>query len=267
MAIITLLTDFGLADEYVGVMKGAILAVNPAAVIVDICHHIPPQDVGAAGRMLAASFAVFPAGSIHVAVVDPGVGSSRAIVALQAGGHFFIAPDNGLIAWVVQRHRPEQLVRIHNQRWFRLPLSQTFHGRDIFAPVAGHLSLGVGLSQFGPAFGQEDLVVLAQPDQPQSGVGHLAGEVSDVDRFGNLITTVDGRHLSDFQRRDPTATLCITIGSVRIMGLASAYADVAVGEWVALVGSRGLLEVAVNGGSAAQRLGCGRGAGVTITLA
>lgn len=264
MAIITLITDFGLADEYVGVMKGAILAVNPAAVIVDICHQIPAQDVGAAGRMLAAGFAVFPPATIHVAVVDPGVGSARAIVAVRAVGHLFLAPDNGLLSLVINRHRPEQIVKLEDPRWFRPVVSRTFHGRDIFAPVAGHLSLGIDIGALGPALNQGELTVCV-PSAPTVGDGgRIEGQVTDVDGFGNLITDVDETLIGQLRQAFPTATLTLTIGPVRLTGLTATYADAPADALVALVGSRGLVEVALRDGSAAQRLGCGRGAKVVV---
>ena len=264
IAIITLLTDFGLTDEYVGVMKGAVLAVNPAAVIVDICHQIPAQDVGAAARMLVAGFAVFPPNTIHVAVVDPGVGSARAVVALKAAGHCFLAPDNGLLSSVVQCHRPEAIVRVQERRWFRPGVSHTFHGRDVFAPVAAHLSLGIDLHDLGPGIGRDDIVLLPPFAPGVVSDRRVEGDVADVDHFGNLITTVDEAVIRQLRQTDPAAALTVTVGPVRVRGLALTYADVGVGEWVALVGSRGLLEVGVRQGSAARRLGCGKGARVIV---
>jgi hypothetical protein len=266
MPIIALLTDFGLADEYVGVMKGAILAVNPNACIVDLCHQIPPRDIAAAARILTASFRYFPKQTIHVAVVDPGVGTHRAILAASAADCLFLAPDNGLLSPLLRRQGPDAIVRVENSTFFRRPTSCTFHGRDIFAPVAGHLSLGLGLHELGPPIDLDGIVMMDQPAPTALSENTWVGQVVDVDRFGNLITNLDGQRLRQLLSAHPRRRVRIEIGGRRIDDLATAYAEALTGTLLALVGSRDLLEIAVSGGSAAQELGCGQGAPIRLCL-
>src|SRR5262245_49520581 len=182
--LIALLTDYGLQDPYVGLLKGALLSVNPQARIVDLTHEVPPQDIREGSRILAAAVPYFPAGTIFVAVVDPGVGTGRALVGIETDRHFFLAPDNGLLGFL--RRNARRTVQITASKYFLKPLSQTFHGRDILAPVAGHLSRGVDLSKFGSAV--KRLAALDDAPPSVSADGALRGEVVSIDRFGNLIT-------------------------------------------------------------------------------
>jgi S-adenosyl-L-methionine hydrolase (adenosine-forming) len=254
--IVALLTDYGLQDSYAGVMKGAILSVNPAARIVDLTHEIPPQDVLDGSRVLAAAFHYFPAGTVFVAVVDPGVGTDRAIVGVEANRQFFLAPDNGLLDFFV---RPLRKVKIVESKYFRSPLSRTFHGRDIFAPVAGHLSRGVDLGRFGPPI--RKLTPLDLPAlQPAAG-GGVQGEVVAIDRFGNVITNIPEEVLPD------ESDVRITVGRKTLRKLSRTYADVPKGGLLALVGSTGHLEISVNQGSARQAARIHRGDRVLVTRA
>jgi S-adenosylmethionine hydrolase len=263
MAIITLLSDFGYADEYAGVLKGVIYGINPAATIVDLTHGIAPQDVVQAAQTLAAAFAYFPTGTIHVAVVDPGVGGRRAIIAARQHGQIILAPDNGLISLVWDLYPPEIVVVVENQKFFLSSPSRTFHGRDIFAPVAAHLSLGLALTALGPALNAAQAVRLS-PAQAQIRPGPvIEGAVEAVDHFGNLITNVHDRLLRPMIARGDTRAV-VQIGERCIVGLSGTYAEADPGRLLALINSRGRLEIALRDGSAAQALSCGKGTMVQI---
>ncbi len=258
-----LLTDFGTADHYVGAMKGAILTVCPDAQIVDIAHELTPHDVEAGAFTLAAAAPAFPPGTVFVAVVDPGVGSRRRAVALDAGGWRFVGPDNGLFSLVLADHPSAQAHEITNPVLFRPEVSATFHGRDVFGPVAGHLARGIPLAEVGPPV--SDLVRRPTPALRVRGGKEWEGEVVHVDRFGNLVTNVTTRDLDGILSGyggDPTEVVVIVEGNV--LPLVRTYADVSEGEACAMVGSARRLEVAVNGGSAARILGAARGAMILI---
>lgn len=264
MTIITLCTDFGTRDEYVGVLKGVILSVNPTATIVDLSHGIPPQDIVVAAYMLRTSFVYFPEGSVHAVIIDPGVGTARAIVAARFQGHTFLAPDNGLLPLMWSGVAPAEVVQVDNQDLFRQPVSQTFHGRDIFAPVAAHLAKGTELKAVGHAIAPSRLQCI------NHGIPHfdpavgITGYIVGIDRFGNLITNI-GPSLLDRLAFDAKAGAVETqIGEHRIFGLANHYADGASGQPVVLIGSRGCLEIAVNCGSAAETLRASRGDKVCV---
>lgn len=265
MPIITLLTDYGTTDEYSAVLKGVIYGINPSVTIVDLTHGIAPQDVAQAARTLAAAFAYFPTGTIHVAIVDPGVGGRRAIIAADQGGQIILAPDNGLISSVWDRYPPASVVRVENQKLFLPSPSHTFHGRDVFAPVAAHLSLGIALSELGRSL--DPAQALRLPWQP---IRHLPGPMIEgvieaVDHFGNLITNIDERHLETL-RANNDAKMVVEVGNRRIVGLSDAYWQSYRGDLLALVNSRGRLEIAVSNGSAAQELCCGHGVPVRVSL-
>jgi len=255
--IVALLTDYGLRDPYVGVMKGALLSVNPEARIVDLTHDIPPQDVREAARVLSASRSFFPAGTLFVAVVDPGVGTSRAILGVETDRHTFLAPDNGLLSFLDRDGRISRIVSVTESRYFLKPLSRTFHGRDIFAPVAGQLSKGLDLGRLGPSVGR--MTTSEAPSLRKTAAGAVQGEVVSIDRFGNLITNIPGDLLTD--ARD----VRITVGRRVVRALSRSYADAKKGELLALVGSTGHLEISVNQGSASRTARIRRGARVLVT--
>jgi S-adenosyl-L-methionine hydrolase (adenosine-forming) len=248
--IVALLTDYGLQDSYAGVMKGAILSANPKARIVDVTHDVPPQDVAEGARVLAAALPYFPDGTVFVAVVDPGVGSDRAILGVETDRHLFLAPDNGLLGFLHGRRK----VRITESKYFLKPLSQTFHGRDIFAPVAGRLSAGADLATFGPAAKSMKTLPASEPRVSRKGV---EGEVVSIDRFGNLITNI------------PEALLprraSVKVGPHVVRALSRSYAEAPKGGLLALVGSTGHLEISVNHGSARRAAGIQRGDRVLVT--
>jgi len=257
--VVALLTDFGLRDHYAGVMKGAILSVDPEARIVDISHDVTPQDVTSAYFLLQNCFSYFPRGTLFVAVVDPGVGTDRAILAVETARHLFLAPDNGLLSFL---QASERIVRIHHVRNRRLMLPQvssTFHGRDIFAPVAGHLSKGLPVAKVGPAVKAMRTLRTAAPRVERTGV--LVGEVVTIDRFGNLVTNIPVDKVRDAGKVE------IRVGSRTIQELSETYAKKPKGSLVAVPGSGGTLEIAVTRGSAAKTVGAGVGDIVRVSHA
>jgi S-adenosyl-L-methionine hydrolase (adenosine-forming) len=249
---ITLLTDFGTADGYVAAMKGVIAAIFPDAFIDDVAHDIPPGDVHAAAWALAGYWRLYPSGTVHVAVVDPGVGSARRALAATVEGRFFVAPDNGVLTRVFADASAFTAVTIDNETFFRDMVSATFHGRDVFAPVAAHLAGGVSLRELGRAI--HDPVKLDLPE-PQRVGDVVTGAVVHVDRYGNLVTNIPAVWVQGSSH-------------VRIAGrelpLRRTYTDVAPGEALALSGSRGTLELSVRDGNAADLLSVGRGAEVLV---
>lgn len=250
MSVVTLLTDFGTADSYVGQVKGAILSVAPSAQLVDLTHTVPPQDVFAGAYLLWTAVAAFPAGTIHVAVVDPGVGSARRAIALRtARGDFLVGPDNGLLQPAAERLGGIQTAVELTQREFWRPApSTTFHGRDIFGPIAAHLAVGTPLEALGAPV--DDLVRLELP------LAHGPhGEVLHVDTYGNLITNVPADVLPP--------RYVVRLGSVVVRPAAS-YAAVEPGGLLALIGSSGLLEISARDANAAATLGARRGTRVVV---
>jgi S-adenosylmethionine hydrolase len=261
--LVTLLTDFGTADYFAGAMKGAVLASNPHAQVVDITHEIPPHDVEAGAFTLLAAFGAFPAGTVHVAVVDPGVGSSRRPIAVATPGHIFVGPDNGIFGYVYERVETFSVFHLTNESYFRRDVSATFHGRDIFAPVAGALARGVAVEELGPRV--EDFVRLpfARPERRADGM--LVGAIIHVDRFGNCITNVA---LRDLPSEVSCRGLRLSVGGREVNHFRRFFADESGaqgGEPFAIWGSAGLLELAVFRDSAARVLGTGRGARVLIS--
>ncbi|MDZ7294700.1 MAG: SAM-dependent chlorinase/fluorinase [candidate division KSB1 bacterium] len=248
--IVTLLTDFGTVDAFVGVMKGVILGINPEARLVDLTHEIPAHDVEAAAFVLQMAYPYFPHGTVHLVVVDPGVGSRRRAIAVQAGAHLFVAPDNGVLSWVLARESRWEAVLIERQDLFLPEVSATFHGRDVFAPVAGHLSRGLALRELGPAIPE---LVRTKVPQPSVEGTCARGEIVYFDRFGNAVTNLP-RHLVP-----PHADLTIAVGSFRIQGLVSCYDEGTEGMPMALWGSAGYLELALRRDNLRARLGLVKG--------
>jgi S-adenosylmethionine hydrolase len=265
MSVVALLTDFGHQDHYVGAVKGAVLTACRKAVLVDVGHEVPPHDVLAGAFALAACYRSFPKRTVFVAVVDPGVGSERRALALQAGGYLFVGPDNGIFTLVLADRPRAKVHAITNRRLCAKVLSPTFHARDVFGPVAGHLARGVRLDRVGPAV--RDPVTFALPPVRRTAHEWIA-TVLHVDRFGNLTTTLteaDLQGILDEVDGDPTRLVVVVEDAV--LPLARTYADVAEGEGCALVGSSGRLEVAVHRGSAARLFGAARGAPVFVRMA
>ncbi|MCI0422413.1 MAG: SAM-dependent chlorinase/fluorinase [Acidobacteria bacterium] len=250
-SIITLTTDFGLDDPFAGIMKGVILSVNPEAKIVDITHGVPAQDILAGSLMLQSSCAYFPKGTIHVAVVDPGVGSGRRPLLALGGDYAFVGPDNGLLARVIESQQHVRVFHLTEQAYCLKPVSRTFHGRDIFAPVAAWLARGISPELFGPLV--DDWIRLDWPSPRPIGPGRLQGTVLHIDRFGNLMTNISQEHLSEAR-----AGFEIVLGNSKINRLCWSYAEAADGEPFAILGSAGLLEISVKRASAAEQLGVRR---------
>ena len=259
--IITLTTDFGTRDPWVGVMKGVILGICPGARLVDLSHDIAPQDALEGALCLEAAAGFFPSGTIHLAVVDPGVGGSRRPLALRAAGQCYVGPDNGLWSLAFERGGAVEAVEL-TAREYRLPaVSRTFHGRDLFAPAAAHLASGVPLDRLGPAV--TDLVRLLLPlARHESGL--IVGEVIGTDRFGNLLTTVTEEDLASL---DASRGLVVEIAGIRVGAPVSAYSAARPGAAGAIMGSAGRLEIFVREGSARLTLGLGRGAPVIVKRA
>ena len=252
MRIVTLTTDFGTQDYYVGAMKGVMLAIAPRLHLVDLSHELPAQDVLAAAFVLRHAARPFPPNTVHLAVVDPGVGSSRRALVVAAYQHLWVGPDNGLFSFALDA--PDCQVRaINNADLMGAQISRTFHGRDVFAPVAAHLAAGVPLDEVGPAV--EDPVCL-KALRPQRSADGVEGQVIHVDRFGNLVTNIAAEMLDGARR--------VCLGDVVMEGVAQTYAEVEWGDVLALVGSAGTLEISVNGGAAARQLGAGQGARVRV---
>jgi hypothetical protein len=255
---ITLTTDFGVGSHYVAAMKGVILSLHPAAAIVDVTHAVPAQDVRHGAVILEDVAPLFPADSIHVAVVDPGVGTDRAIVYARIGRQNFVAPDNGLLSRLARRTPPSKMLRLDRPEYWRHPVSSTFHGRDIMAPVAARLSLGAPPEAMGTPVGR--LVDLAWPEVQLSPRG-IVGSVILVDSFGNLITDITAEMLSNYPCNERTRIAC---GSLETPGIRRTYGDLAPGALAALVGSSGRLELALVGGNAAVRFGIKAGTPVAV---
>lgn len=258
MGVITLLTDFGTADGFAGIMHGVILRINPKAVVVDVCHDIAPQDVHAAAFVLSTVYPYFAEETIHVVVVDPGVGGERRAIAVRTLRGTFVAPDNGVLSYVFARESIPEVVQLTDSRYWLTPLSDTFHGRDLFAPVAAHLSLGVPPGDLGPTV--EDPVRFAVAEAQVREDGSIWGQVLHVDHFGNLITNVAPELL-------PAEQVRVHVAGQQVTGPVRAYALAVDGQLLSLVGSNGYLEIAVRNGSAAAVLGVGRGAKVLVTSA
>ena len=257
--VIALLTDFGGSDHYAGAMKGVVLSLCPDVTLVDISHDIPPHDVLAGALELSASYKYFPAGTIFLVVVDPGVGSTRHGIAAEAGGYRFVAPDNGVLTLVFRDAHPKRVVELTERRYARPTVSRTFEGRDRFAPAAAWLAKGVELAALGrPLAGWYSLTV----PEPVVSDASVSGEVLRVDRFGNLVTNVDRRI---FDRFSVAGAIEITAGTHAVDKVVATYSEADPGAVCALFGSTEQLEIAVNGGSAAERLQLARGAPVTIS--
>jgi len=249
MSLITLLTDFGLADWFVGTMKGVILGISPRARIVDITHDIPAGDIRAAAFALAASCRFFQAGTVHVVVVDPGVGSARKAIAVQTAKYTFVGPDNGVLSWALRAEKIKAVRLLENEEYLLRSVSYTFHGRDIFAPVAAHLARGMPLRKFGPV--AKDFVRLPWPAPNRSG-RRIQGEVIYIDRFGNAITNIEKKVVLRTQAR----SCKVQVGARHLTCPVKMFYQAAPAKTpVAVPGSCGLLEIAVNEGSAQQQLG------------
>lgn len=257
--LITLLSDFGISDEYVAVMKGAIAQINPMLRAIDITHQIPPQNIAAARFCLMNAYPYFPAGTVHVAVVDPGVGGKRRAVAVELAQGFLIAPDNGLLGGVLNQFKNSIICAVeltNPEYWLTFEPSTTFHGRDIFAPVGAHLANGVSLQKLGGEINPESLVKLDLPECIQKD-DSVIGCIQYIDHFGNLVTNIPQSYVEGNNWN-------VEIKG-RILKGRGTYSEVKLGELIALVGSHGWVEVAVNSGNAQLELGVNNGERVRIS--
>lgn len=260
MPIISLLTDFGHESFFPAAMKARILGICPDATMVDITHDVPEHDIVAGGYALYATYCHFPKGTIHCCVVDPGVGGDRIVVAVELQGYVFLAPDNGLLSFLLKSNTPERIFAVENKALMAPTVSPTFHGRDIFAPVCAHLAAGTPIEEVGP---QRNSLVRLDISSAEVTDGGIRAEVVSVDRFGNLVTNVRADILPESPRE--RRELLIRISGHKIQGVRSTYADVGLGELVAYIGSSGLMEIGRNRGSARDVLGAGVGHPVLIT--
>jgi S-adenosylmethionine hydrolase len=256
--LIALLSDFGSRDHYAGTMKGVMMGICPELSLVDITHDVRPHDVLEGALQLAAACRYFPAGTIFLAVVDPGVGSARRGIAADTGDYRFVAPDNGLLTAVLQEMPPKKIVELTERRYARPTVSRTFEGRDRFAPAAAWLAKGIQLTALGRAVSSFHQIDIPRPDVTAT---VLRGVVLLVDRFGNLVTNIDRRSFEAFARDHVVA---LTAGGHPIAGVVATYADIRAGEVCGLFGSTDHLELAANGGSAESALALSRGAIVEI---
>jgi S-adenosylmethionine hydrolase len=256
MAIITLLTDFGLRDHFVGALKGVLLKLNPELTLVDISHMIPPQDIYSGAFTLNQACFYFPAGTIHLAVVDPGVGSTRKALAVSAGGHFFVAPDNGLLTHILELQEDCIAYEITADHYFNKPVSTTFHGRDIFAPIAAWISRGIPLHQLGPVV--PNPIKLQIPVLKRVRDSLIQGAILAVDHFGNLITNL--------KPSDVPHAFKMMAGQKEISSMRQTYAEGSPGELFIVPGSTGYLEITIKDGSAAAQLNLKTGFPIGVIL-
>ena len=256
--VISLITDFGTRDGYAGVIKGVILKINPQVRLVDITHEVSPQDIFEAGFILKNSFKYFPNRSIHLVVVDPGVGSKRRAILVEAGDHFFIGPDNGVFTFIYESKSIKKVVELTNKRYFLPHISNTFHGRDIFAPAAAYLSNGVPLEDLGEIC--NDVVRFDIPE-PETERGIIKGVILHVDRFGNLISNISEVLFRELVGKGMHE---ISIGGEGLGDIKGSYSEVIEGQALALFGSSGYLEVSVRGQDAREKLKLNKGSEVKV---
>ena len=250
MNTITITTDFGLKDPYVAIMKGVIISINPNAHIWDITHEIKPGDIAEAAYILREAHSFFPKGTIHVAVVDPGVGGKRRAIAIKTEDFFFVGPDNGIFWPILEQSKNPLIIHLTNKRYFLQEISTTFHGRDIFAPVAAHISRGVDLKDMG--YPIHDPVVLSI-EKPIFLEDRIIGQVIRADHFGNLITNISEQDImGKFGSKDGVE---VEVAGIKIYGISKTYSDVPPGQPLAIIGSSGSLEISANMASAADIIG------------
>ena len=245
MSIITLLTDFGYKDNFVGVVKGVLLGINPRIHAVDLCHEVEPQNITAAAFALKTAYKYFPKDTIHLVIIDPSVGSARLPILVKTKEHYFIGPDNGVLSLALEQEEIEGIVYLDNYEFHLRPVSNTFHARDIFAPVAAHLTKGISYQLFGKGIKSYKKIKLPKP---KVGRKYIKGEVIYIDRFGDLVTNIS----QDLQEKITRSRISIKNKSIR--GVKSSYAQVKQDSLLAIWGSSGFLEIAVNSGSAKNKL-------------
>ncbi len=261
--IVTLTTDFGTADHYAGTMKGVILNVNPNAQVIDICNSVQSYDLLDGALTIAQSYRYFPSGTVHVVVVDPGVGSTRRPLLVTTERHYFVAPDNGVLSLVYDREERLVVRHVTAEHYFLQPISRTFHGRDIFAAVAGWLSKGVEPAKFGDTV--PDFVRFAAPRAKMDGPQQVRGLILKVDKFGNLITNISEEEAPQLFAGVPVP-FRMNVGKAEITTVRGSFSEGRAGEVFAIVGSMGLLEIASNRSAASHLTGAGKGAEVILRM-
>jgi S-adenosylmethionine hydrolase len=262
LGLITLLTDFGDRDSFVASMKGVILTINPHATLVDLSHHVPPHSVEDASYLLKSCYRYFPNGTVHVAVVDPGVGSARRAITVKSARYFFLAPDNGVLSYIFDDEQPVEVREINQRKFRRESPGRTFDGRDLFAPAAARLAKQEPFESYGPVIGDYQTFPIAQPHWEQA---TLVGEIVYVDRFGNLISNLTQQHLEEVRLVAKGRQLSILIGKRIIEGLVESYSEGMAEKPSALINSDGKLEVFLKEASAADLLQVGRGARIEVS--
>ncbi len=262
LSLVTLLTDFGTSDYFVSAMKGVILSINPDARVVDITHEISAHDIETAAFTLLAVHSSFPSGTIHVAVVDPGVGSARRAILVETGGQLFVGPDNGTFSYVCEYKPPARVFEVTNEEYFRAPVSSTFHGRDVFAPVAAALSIGIDPSEFGKQITNPEQLESLMPEMSRNGT--VKARIIHIDRFGNCITNLTRRELTEKMIADGAYLIAngATVKSFRNFFSEQGTRGEVFGIW----GSAGFLELAARDKSAARILKAKRGQTVILKL-
>jgi S-adenosylmethionine hydrolase len=264
--IITLTTDFGLEDEYVGVMKGVILARAPQSTIVDLSHAINRQNIRQAALLIKSAYRFFPEKTIHLVVVDPGVGSDRRFILLQAEEHIFLGPDNGVLGLLLESEHFRIAYEVQCEQYYLKPVSSTFHGRDILAPVAAHLAAGLDPASVGPVIRRQSLKIITFAEAViDRGNDTITGEVTGSDHFGNLQTNIKASSLNNLYG-NKISRIIVSVREETIVGVQTAYAHRAQGEILAIISSRGVLEIAVNLGNAEKFLGADIGDKVTVYM-
>ena len=258
--IITLLTDFGLKDPYVASMKGVILSINPQCTLVDITHQVSPYDIKEGAFILAQAYSTFPKGTIHLSVVDPGVGSPRKPILFVTKNYFFIGPDNGLFTFALKREKLKKVIALGKMEFFLPEVSPTFHGRDLFAPVAAHLSFGIAPESFGRVIKSWNEISFPEPVLRQE---KLIGEVVHIDTFGNLVCNIDYKNLLKFSKSRP---FVIKIGKRTMRRLKKGYWEGRKDEPMALIGSGGFLEISIKEGNAQKVLKMKKGDRVQVQI-
>ena len=261
--VITLTSDFGVNDHYVGAMKGVILSINPQAQIVDLCNAVQSYDILDGAITISEAYRYYPPDTVHMVVVDPGVGTPRRPILVTGEKHIFLAPDNGVLSLVYAREERLSVRHITSEHYFLQPLSNTFHGRDVFAAVAGWLSKGVDVAKFGDEI--TDFARFAAPKPKAVDAKTFKGVVLKVDKFGNLITNLCERDVPQLFTQ-PTPAFKLTVGKAQVSKLAQNYSQGAPGEVFGILGSMGFLEISANRGAASQATGAGKGAEVMLTF-
>ena len=261
MRIITLTTDYGHSDPFVGVMKGVIASIAPDSAIVDLTHEILPQDVLAGALALESAIDYFPPGTIHLAVVDPGVGSQRRAISVETDRAIFVGPDNGLFTLALRRNPARQIVSVENPKFHLPDVSATFHGRDVFAPVAAHLATGIPLDLLGRSI---DRIEELQLTEPRFEVESIQAHTLTFDRFGNVVTDLRRSEFEEWVRRAPHDSVKVVSAGLQIDGIRATYSDVDSGQPVAYFGSGGRLEIGIRDGNVAESLRAGRGTVIEV---